>query len=113
MVYIKYSAFQGLIIVNKILISQYNFHLNRKAIIVLVCFIGILNPSYWELNVWLNINIYKCLISNKINMSIFHRLEVVGCGNETQIQVGENLNHLKRHNQAKIIKKSVILFLAS
>ena len=46
-------------------------------------------------------------------MSIFHRLEVVGCGNETQIQVDENLNHLKRHNQAKIIKKSVILFLAS
>ena len=42
-------------------------------------------------------------------MSNFHPLEVVGRGSETQLQVCENLN-LKGLAQAKIIKKSVILF---
>ena len=28
-------------------------------------------------------------------MSNLHSLEIVGCGCETQIQVGENLNHLE------------------
>ena len=31
---------------------------------------------------------------NKINVSNFHPLEVVGRGSETQLQVGENLNKL-------------------
>ena len=39
-----------------------------------------------------------------------HPFEVVGRGNETQIQMGKILNYLKRHNQIKIIKESVILF---
>ena len=37
---------------------------------------------------------WKCLVSNETNMSIFCSLEVVGRGSETQLQVGENLNKL-------------------
>ena len=40
----------------------------------------------------------------------FQPLVVVDRGSETQPQVVENLNKLKRHNQAKIIKKTVFLF---
>ena len=43
-------------------------------------------------------------------MSNLHPLEVVGHGSETQLYVDENLNKLKVLAQAKIIKKSVILF---
>ena len=32
--------------------------------------------------------------SNKTNTNNFHRLEVVGRGSETQLQVGENLNKI-------------------
>ena len=35
-----------------------------------------------------------CKLSNKTNMSNFHRLEVVGRASETQLQVGENLTYL-------------------
>ena len=41
-----------------------------------------------------NINISKCLVSNKQNLGDFDPLEIVGRGSETQIQVGENLNYL-------------------
>ena len=44
------------------------------------------------------------------NMSNCHPLKVVGRGSDTQLQVGYNLNYLKGLAQAKIIKKSVILF---
>ena len=37
--------------------------------------------------------------------------EVAGRDNEPELQVGENLNTLKGLNQAKIIKKSVIVGL--
>ena len=37
-----------------------------------------------------NTKICKCLVLNLRNMSIFHPLEVVGRGSETQLQVGEN-----------------------
>ena len=41
----------------------------------------------------LNIKICNFLVSIlKINVSNFHPLEIVGCGGESQIQVGENLN---------------------
>ena len=38
--------------------------------------------------------ICKCSVSNIINMSNFHPLEVVGRGSETQPEVGANLNKL-------------------
>ena len=51
-----------------------------------------------------NINIFTFVVSNRIfahfwsqieqNMSNFHKLEVVGRGSETQLQVGENSNYL-------------------
>ena len=43
-------------------------------------------------------------------MRNFQLLEVVDRGSETQPQVVENLHRLKGLAQAKIIKKSVILF---
>ena len=42
----------------------------------------------------LNIKICKCLVSNETHMGNFHSLKVVGHGNETQLQVGENLYYL-------------------
>ena len=42
----------------------------------------------------LNIKIWKYLCLNLANMSNFHRLEVVGRGSDTQLQVGENLKQL-------------------
>ena len=44
---------------------------------------------------------YVCCDSNFANIRDLHPLEVVGRGSETQLQVSENLNYLKRHNQAK------------
>ena len=41
----------------------------------------------------LTINICKYFVSKKTNTSNFHTLEVVARGSETQLQVGENLNH--------------------
>ena len=35
------------------------------------------------------------LFSNHVNVSIFHPLEVVGRGSETQLQIGKNLGFLK------------------
>ena len=32
----------------------------------------------------------QCLVSYSTNMSNFHPLEIVGCGREAQLQVGEN-----------------------
>ena len=43
-------------------------------------------------------------------MSNCHPLEVVGRGSETQLELDDNLKYLKGLAQAKIIKKSVILF---
>ena len=40
-----------------------------------------------------------------------HPFEVVGRGNETQIQIGKIINYLKRQNQIKIIKESVLFWL--
>ena len=37
-------------------------------------------------------NVCKCFVSNQANMGMFHPLEVVGCGSETQLEAGENLN---------------------
>ena len=51
---------------------------------------GSLTRSYWERNVCLNMKIYKCLVSNAINISNYHPLEVVRRGSDTQFQVGEN-----------------------
>ena len=34
------------------------------------------------------------LVTNETNMGIFHPLEVVGRGSETQLQVDENLSYL-------------------
>ena len=42
----------------------------------------------------LDINIYKCFVLNQAIVSNFQPLEVVDHGNETQLQVGENLNQL-------------------
>ena len=42
----------------------------------------------------LNIEIFKCFVSNTTNISNFHPLEVVCRGRSTQLQVGENLNKL-------------------
>ena len=39
-----------------------------------------------------NIKICKCFVPNKKNISNFHRLEVVGRGSETQLQLDDNLN---------------------
>ena len=60
--------------------------------VVLIDFIK--NHSNWERNVCLKIKICKCLISNLTNMSDFQPIEIVGCGSETQSQVGDNLNYL-------------------
>ena len=38
----------------------------------------------------LNIKICKSFVLNETDMSIYHSLEVVGRGSETQLQVGEN-----------------------
>ena len=48
---------------------------------------------YLERNERLNINIFKCLVSNETNMSNFHPLEVVGRDSGRQLQVGENLHY--------------------
>ena len=45
----------------------------------------------WKLHPFIS-KVTKCVVSNQTNMSNFHPLEVVGCGSETQLQVGENLN---------------------
>ena len=57
----------------------------------------VFNPFYYSSNMLLgtkslNNTICKCLLSKETNMSNFHALEV-GRGGETQLQVGENLNH--------------------
>ena len=49
--------------------------------------------------VWLNMEIFKCLVSSKTNESIFHPLEAVGRVSETQLQVGEKLNKMVSHKR--------------
>ena len=34
----------------------------------------------------------KCFVPDETDMSSFHRIEVVGRGSETQLQVGKKLN---------------------
>ena len=41
-----------------------------------------------------NIQICNCFVSNQTNVSIFHPLDVVGRGSDTQLQVDENLYYL-------------------
>ena len=48
--------------------------------------------SVYTTNVWFHANIWSQI--KQISMSIFHPLEVVGHGRETQLQVGENMNYL-------------------
>ena len=48
-----------------------------------------------KINVCLDINICKCLISDYSNMSNFDPLEVVSRSSETQFQAGGNLKYFK------------------
>ena len=63
------------------------------TIIVVNPFLIRLNRSYCELTVCSNNKICKRLVPNYY-YHYFSPLEYVGRGSETQVQVGENLNHL-------------------
>ena len=76
--------------------GKYTFHFQKHDLstltslsttgVVLIRFISRSNHCYWKLKC-LNSKVCECLVSNKINMSNFHQLEIVGGGSGTQLEV--------------------------
>ena len=64
------------------------------------------NHCYWVRNVCLNIKICKCMVSD---MSNFHLLGVVGCGSETQLQMGKNFSKITWSKKRVNFKSDVVI----
>ena len=75
--------------------SETQLQVNEKLIVycnaIIIRIIIRINHTYWKSHECLNIIICKCLVLNRKNMKIFHPLEVVGHGKETQLEVDEKL----------------------